>query len=101
MWLVCSARCGGSLFRALFTEVDLSQSGEYQDHRIVQEGYICLNCGAPAIDLRQVPAAMEADQEEDEPPETLDVLCPTCETPVTVVAGEDCPACGAALELAS
>ena len=101
MWLACSARCGGSLFRALFAEVDLDRGGEYQDHRIVQEGYICLNCGAPAVDLRQVPAAMEALEEEDDPTPTLDVLCPTCETPVTVVPGEDCPACGAPLELAS
>lgn len=100
MWLVCSDRCGGSLFRALFAEVEIDSAGEYQGHRIVQDGYVCLNCGSPAMDLGQVPAAMAEDEEEDEPPATLDVLCPTCETPVTVAPGEDCPACGSPLELA-
>ncbi len=46
MQLACSRRCGGSLFRALFAEVDLDADGIYQDHRIAQPGYICLNCGA-------------------------------------------------------
>jgi len=43
---------------------------------------------------------MAAEAEADEPPATVDVLCPTCETPVTVAPGEDCPACGSPLELA-
>jgi len=51
MMLVCSNRCGGQLFRALFAEVDVDASGEYQDYRVAQPGYVCLNCGAPAVDL--------------------------------------------------
>ena len=47
MLLVCSRRCGGGLFRALFAEVELDASGAYQDHRVTQPGYVCLNCGAP------------------------------------------------------
>ena len=43
MQLVCSRRCGGELFRALFAEVDLDAAGGYQDHNLVQPGYICLN----------------------------------------------------------
>lgn len=103
MWLACSKRCGGQLFRALFAEVEVDAGGAYQDHRVVQPGYICLNCGAPAFDLGEVPAAMVEDAEADEAevsPPSVDVLCPVCESLVTVVPGEDCPNCGAELEVA-
>jgi hypothetical protein len=100
MWLVCSQRCGGNLFRALFAEVDVDAGGEYQAHRVVQPGYLCLNCGAPAVDLGQVPEAMDADEEDEPATMAFDVLCPICETLVSVVPGEECPNCGAALEVA-
>jgi hypothetical protein len=100
MWLVCSQRCGGTLFRALFAEVEVDSAGEYQAHRVVQPGYLCLNCGSPAIDLGAVPEAMEEDEAEEETAVmSLDVLCPICETMVSVLPGEECPNCGAALEL--
>ncbi len=99
MWLVCSQRCGGSLFRAMFAEVDVDAGGEYQGHRVTQPGYRCLNCGAPAVDLGQVPDAMAEEAEEDTPPSPMDVLCPVCETLVSVVPGEECPHCGSALEV--
>ena len=66
MMLVCSRRCGGKLFRALFAEVEIDSGGEYQDYRIAQPGYICLNCGSPAFDLSEVPVEMEAEAREDE-----------------------------------
>ena len=66
MMLICSSRCGGSLFRALFAEVEIDAAGEYQDYRLSQPGYVCLNCGAPAVDLGEVAAAMEAEAREDE-----------------------------------
>lgn len=98
--LVCSRRCGGTLFRALFAEVDLDAAGDYQGHRITQPGFICLNCGAPALDLGQVPAQMDADEEEDRvPPVMADVLCPVCETMVQLDAGMECPNCGSPLEV--
>lgn len=101
MWLACSQRCGGRLFRALFTEVELDSSGEYQSHRIVQPGYLCVSCGAPAFDLGEVPAERAAEREEEDSLTLLraDVLCPVCETPVEVLPGEDCPKCGAHLQL--
>ncbi len=100
MWLVCSQRCGGTLFRALFTEVDVDAAGEYQGHHVVQPGYLCLNCGAPAVDLGAVPDAMREEEAEDDRAVTpLDVLCPICESRVSVLPGEECPNCGAALEL--
>jgi hypothetical protein len=99
MWLVCSQRCGGNLFRALFAEVDVDAGGSYQGHRVVQPGYLCLNCGAPAVDLGQVPEAMDEDEEEESVIVSMDVLCPICETLVSVVPGEECPNCGAALEV--
>jgi rubrerythrin len=100
MFLVCSRRCGGRLFRALFAEVDLDASGEYQDHRISQPGYICLNCGSPAVDLGEVPAAMEAEAAEDAPPVVMaEVLCPVCETMVQLDADLECPNCGSPLEV--
>jgi hypothetical protein len=99
MWLVCSRRCGGSLFRALFAEIDVDAAGDYRGHRVVQPGFLCLSCGAPAVDLGQVPRAMAEEAEEDTHPLPVDVLCPVCETLVSVVPGEECPRCGAALEV--
>jgi DNA-directed RNA polymerase subunit RPC12/RpoP len=101
MLLVCSSRCGGTLFRALFAEVELDAAGEYQDHRITQPGYVCLNCGAPGLDLGEVPAAMEEEEQEDSrEPITADVLCPVCETMVQLDEGMECPNCGSPLEVA-
>src|SRR5713226_822789 len=101
MMLVCSRRCGSRLFRALFAEVELDSDGVYQDHRIVQPGYLCLNCGAPAFDLGEVPAEMAAehDAEADEAPVRMEILCPVCETRIEVLPGEECPNCGADLDL--
>jgi DNA-directed RNA polymerase subunit RPC12/RpoP len=102
MMLVCSRRCGGRLFRAMFAEVELDSSGLYQDHRIAQPGYVCLNCGAPAFDLSEVPAEMVADEEADAAATqtTTDILCPVCETLVEVGGDMECPNCGAPLEVA-
>lgn len=101
MWLACSQKCGSRLFRALFTEVDVDAEGVYQDHRIVQPGYLCLNCGAPAFDLGEVPVerAIEAEEEAAETAGPLDVLCPACETLVSILPGEECPNCGTPLEV--
>lgn len=100
MMLVCTRRCGGKLFRALFAEVELDSSGEYLDHRITQPGYVCLSCGSPAIDLGEVPAAMAAEDAEDEAStSTTDILCPVCETRVQVDESMECPNCGAPLEV--
>jgi hypothetical protein len=98
MQLRCSNRCGGVLFRALFAEVDVDSDGEYQGHHIVQPSYICLNCGSPALDLGEVPAALRRDQEEDELPPVVEILCPVCESLVVVGAERECPNCGAFLE---
>ena len=101
MHLVCSRRCGGDLFRALFAEVDTDAAGNYQDHRLAQPGFICLNCGAPAFDLAAVPDQMEADEAEDQQPQVVaDILCPVCETLVQVRGELECPNCGAPLEVA-
>jgi DNA-directed RNA polymerase subunit RPC12/RpoP len=100
MFLVCSNRCGGKLFRALFAEVELDSSGVYQDHRLTQPGYVCLNCGAPALDLSEVQGEMAAEEAEDAAPEVTDVLCPVCETMVQLDAGMECPNCGSPLEVA-
>ena len=101
MWLACSRKCGSSLFRALFTEVDIDAEGAYQDHRIVQPGYLCLNCGSPAFDLGEVPGERAAEEEElaREEAGPVDVLCPSCETLISILPGEECPACGALLEV--
>lgn len=89
------------MFRALFAEVEVDERGEYQDYRIAQPGYICLNCGSPAFDLGEVPAEMEAEElAEEAKPVAADILCPVCETLVQVDAGMECPNCGAPLEVA-
>lgn len=100
MLLVCSSRCGGRLFRALFAEVDLDAGGLYQDHRVIQPGYVCLNCGSPALDLAEVPNDIAAEAEAEATTTTADILCPVCETMVQVDAGMECPNCGAPLEVA-
>jgi hypothetical protein len=102
MQLACSRRCGSGLFRALFAEVDLDASGDYQDHRVAQPGYVCLNCGAPAFDLGVVPEEMAAEAEEEAAAVTVmtDILCPVCETMVQVGDEMECPNCGAPLEVA-
>ena len=97
---MCSRRCGSALFRALFAEVDVDAGGDYQGHHVVQPGYVCLNCGAPAMDLGGVPEAMAAEAGEEAAAVTVDLLCPVCETLVAIVAGEECPNCGAELEVA-
>lgn len=99
--LVCSQKCGGRLFRALFAEVEIDATGEYQDHRITQPSYVCLNCGAPAFDLGEVPAQIDADEAEDAAPAVIaEVLCPVCETKVQLDANMECPNCGSPLEVA-
>ena len=85
----------------MFAEVDMDQTGAYHGHRITQAGYICLGCGAPAVDLGEVPAAMEEDRQEELQPVPVDVLCPHCETLVSVLPDSDCPNCGLSLETAS
>ena len=102
MMLVCSRKCGGRLFRALFAEVEVDAAGEYQSYRLTQPGYVCLNCGAPAVDLGEVRAAMEEEAREDEAATLAvsDVLCPVCETMVQLDAAMECPNCGSPLEVA-
>jgi DNA-directed RNA polymerase subunit RPC12/RpoP len=102
MVLVCSSRCGGRLFRALFAEVEVDSAGTYQDHRVTQPGYVCLNCGAPALDLGEVAAAMDAEAEEEQPAavSVTHVLCPVCETMVQLDPNLECPNCGSPLEVA-
>lgn len=99
MFLVCSNRCGGRLFRVLFAEVEVDSSGAYQSHHIAQPGYVCLSCGAPALDLSEVPGAIEAEAHEEESTPVADVLCPVCETMVQLDAEMACPNCGSPLEV--
>ena len=101
MLLVCSSRCGGTLFRALFAEVEIDASGVYQDHRVTQPGYVCLSCGAPALDLAAVPAELEAEAQAEEAAAKVvsEVLCPVCETRVQLDAQMECPNCGSPLEV--
>ena len=102
MLLVCSRKCGSKLFRALFAEVELDSVGEFQDYRVSQPGYVCLNCGAPALDLSMVPAELDAEAREDEAAAApvADVLCPVCETMVQLDRNLECPNCGSPLEVA-
>ena len=79
----------------------MNSAGEYQDHRVSQPGYVCLNCGAPALDLASVPAELEAEAKEEEATTAVsaDVLCPVCETRVQLDANMECPNCGSPLEV--
>src|SRR5690348_18429207 len=101
MQLACSRRCGGGLFRALFAELEVDASGEYQDHRVVQPGYVCLNCGAPAFDLGVVPEEVEAEAEDEEEwvAVVTDIHCAECEQMGRVGGEVECPNCGSPLEV--
>jgi DNA-directed RNA polymerase subunit RPC12/RpoP len=102
MLLVCSSKCGSNLFRALFAEVEIDSTGEFQDFRLTQPGYVCLSCGAPALDLSEVPAELEAEGRADDAAAApvADVLCPVCETMVQLDRDMECPNCGSPLEVA-
>ncbi|HLH71416.1 MAG TPA: hypothetical protein VKY90_20940 [Candidatus Dormibacteraeota bacterium] len=100
MWLVCTRRCGGTSFRAIFAEVTVDASGRYQSHEVVQPGYLCARCGAPAADLGAVPESMAEEAASERAAVAVDILCPRCETLVSILPGEDCPNCGAELEVA-
>lgn len=99
MWLVCSGRCGADLFRAVLAEVDVNHAGEYQAHRVTDPAYLCLGCGAPAFDLSGVQGEMDSEALDDRVAVRTDVLCPVCETRVSVLPGEECPNCGSGLNL--
>jgi len=88
------------MFRALFAEVDLDAGGGFLDYQVVQPGYVCLGCGSPALDVGEVPAAIDADRAADEPAMRLEVLCPVCESLVEVLPEGECPNCGAPLTVA-
>ena len=83
----------------MFAEIDVDPGGAYQDHRITQPGYLCLNCGAPAVDLGRVPAEMAEEQDADElaSGSTRQVLCPVCESLIETGPEDECPNCGAPL----
>lgn len=53
------------------------------------------------MDLGEVPQALAEEAEEELAPTAVDVLCPVCETLVSVAPGQDCPNCGASLEVTS
>lgn len=96
---MCSQRCGSKLFRALFAEVEIDSGGAYQAYHLTQPGYVCLNCGSPAVDLSEVQADIAAEAAADAPPVTTDILCPVCETLVQVGDDMECPNCGSPLEV--
>ena len=100
MLLVCTKRAAAGC-SALFSRRSRSTRAACTiDHRIAQPGYVCLNCGSPALDLGEVPAEMAAEAEADEASSsTTDILCPVCETMVQVDEGMECPNCGAPLEV--
>lgn len=78
-------------------EVDVDESGAYVSHQVSDDAFVCLACGAPAIDLRQVPLAMAEEAREAQAPLPREVLCPACETLVSVFPGDDCPYCDSPL----
>ena len=80
--------------------MDVDATGAFLDFQVVQPGYICLDCGAPALDVGEVPAELEAERAEDALVGRLEVLCPVCETLVEVLPEGECPNCGAPLTVA-
>src|SRR5207237_538067 len=78
--------------------VPIDPPGQHRHLLAPQAGYVCLNCGAPAVDLGEVPAELEAEARADEATyAAADVLCPVCETMVQLGVDMECPNCGSPL----
>ncbi|HEY8678876.1 MAG TPA: hypothetical protein VIN39_09635 [Candidatus Dormibacteraeota bacterium] len=97
MFLACPNRCTNNRFELWNASVFVDTLGRYLEHRVVDAPlYRCTECGSPALDLGQVPDAMEQDRTLLENP-PREYACPSCETLFGAPATQAlvvCPSCG-------
>ena len=97
MFLACPNRCSTNRFELWNGSVFVDALGRYLDHRAADAPlYRCSECGTPAVDLGEVPAAMAAERALQEVP-PRQYACPACETLFSAPKDQDlvvCPSCG-------
>jgi DNA-directed RNA polymerase subunit RPC12/RpoP len=96
VFLACPNRCSANRFELWNASVFVDERGRYLEHQTEDMAlYRCTECGSPAVDLGDVPAAMEAEREADE--RLHDYTCPNCEALFAAPAEQNpivCPECG-------
>ena len=96
MYLACPNRCSTNRFELWNASVFVDERGRYLEYRTEEAAlYRCTVCGSPALDLGEVPSAMQADREAGE--RTLEYACPNCEAMFSAPAEQNpivCPECG-------
>ena len=97
MFLACPNRCSTNRFELWNASVFVDSSGRYLDYTVVDaQLYRCTECGSPAVDLGEVPGAMDADRATVEGP-PREYACPSCEELFSAPRDQDlvvCPSCG-------
>jgi DNA-directed RNA polymerase subunit RPC12/RpoP len=97
MFLACPNRCSTNRFELWNGSVYVDSLGRYLEHKAVDAPlYRCTECGSPAVDLGEVPAAIAADRVVQESP-ARQYACPSCETLFSAPSDQDlvvCPNCG-------
>ncbi|HEV2013548.1 MAG TPA: hypothetical protein VGR77_06675 [Candidatus Dormibacteraeota bacterium] len=96
MYLACPNRCSTNRFELWNASVFVDSLGRYLDFKVVDAPlYRCTECGSPAVDLGEVPGAMDADREVQNPPR--EYACPNCEALFSAPKEQTlivCPSCG-------
>ena len=96
MFLACPNRCSTNRFELWNASVFVDERGRYLEYRTDESAlYRCTECGSPAVDLGEVPEAMQAERAEQE--RIADYTCPNCEALFNAPAEQSpivCPECG-------
>ena len=96
MYLACPNRCSTNRFELWNASVFVDERGRYLGYQAEEMAlYRCTECGSPAVDLGDVPDAMQAERESAE--RLVDYTCPNCEALFTASREQNpivCPDCG-------
>ncbi len=97
MFLACPNRCSTNRFELWNASVFVDTLGRYLEHQPAESPlYRCTQCGSPAVDLAEVPGAMQEERQR-ELDHVSDYACPACESLFTAPLGQSpvvCPGCG-------
>ncbi len=96
MYLACPNRCSTNRFELWNASVFVDERGRYLEYQTEDMAlYRCTECGSPAVDLGDVPAAMQAERAAAE--RLVDYTCPNCEARFAAPSEQNpivCPECG-------
>lgn len=98
MYLACPNRCSTNRFELWNASIFVDGRGRYLEHRTEDIAlYRCTECGSPAVDLGDVPAAMRDEREAEDEARVAEYTCPICEALFSAPAEQNpivCPECG-------